>query len=158
MLKETKSPLNEINFEITELNELTELGDVSISENHIRFNHQGVYRRCEFQITGKTIFLKNGIAYSQFEDVTHLSVAAKEATGSGQIKASMDGAIIEVFVSPGEKVSKGQTLVILEAMKMEHPLKSDVDGVIGSVNVKKGDQVKLRQLLVSVDAGQETED
>jgi geranyl-CoA carboxylase alpha subunit len=67
----------------------------------------------------------------------------------------MDGAIIEVLVNLGEKVTKGQTLVILEAMKMEHPLKSDVDGVIESLTVKKGDQVKLRQLLVSVQTEQE---
>ena len=157
-LKESKTLQNELNFEVFEGDESLLLQDVSISDNHIRFNHQGVYRRCEYQITGKTIFLKYGIAYSQFDDITHLSVAAKETTGSGQIKASMDGAIIEVFVAPGEKVTKGQTLVILEAMKMEHPLKSDVDGVIESINVKKGDQVKLRQLLVSVTAEQETKD
>ena len=110
------------------------------------------------EIIGKTIYLKFATAYSQFEDVTHLSVAAKEASGSGQITASMDGAIIEVFVAPGDTVTKGQTLVILEAMKMEHPLKSDVDGVIDSVNVKKGDQVKLRQLLVNVHSKEETKD
>ena len=70
----------------------------------------------------------------------------------------MDGSIIEVFVAPGDTVTKGQTLVILEAMKMEHPLKSDLDGVIESVNVEKGDQVKLRQLLVSVQSDEETKE
>ena len=154
-LKETKNTQNELDFEVTENDESEQLKDVTISGNQIRFNHNGVYRRCEYQIIGKTIYLKCATVYSQFEDVTHLSVASKEVTGSGQIKASMDGAIIEVFVAPGETVTKGQTLVILEAMKMEHPLKSDVDGVIKSVTVKKGDQVKLRQLLVSVQSDQE---
>jgi geranyl-CoA carboxylase alpha subunit len=154
-LKETKNSQNELNFDVSENDEFESLHDVTISGNQIRFKHDGVYRRCEFQIVGKTIYLKCATAYSQFEDVTHLSVAAKEATGSGQIKASMDGAIIEVLVTPGEKVTKGQTLVILEAMKMEHPLKSDVDGVIESLTIKKGDQVKLRQLLVSVQAEKE---
>ena len=157
-LKETKTPKNELNFEVAESGESVSLQDVSISNTQIRFNFNGVYRRCEFQIIGKTIYLKHATAYSQFEDVTHLSVAAKEASGSGQVTASMDGAIIEVFVAPGETVSKGQTLVILEAMKMEHPLKSDVDGIIEAVTVKKGDQVKLRQLLVSVQSDQENKE
>ena len=157
-LKESKTPQNELNFEVSQVDESVSLQDVSISDTHIRFNHKGVYRRCEFQIIGKTIYLKYATAYSQFEDVTHLSVAAKEASGSGQITASMDGSIIEVFVAPGDTVTKGQTLVILEAMKMEHPLKSDLDGVIESVNVEKGDQVKLRQLLVSVQSDEETKE
>ncbi|MNF06412.1 2-oxoglutarate carboxylase large subunit [compost metagenome] len=63
----------------------------------------------------------------------------------------MDGAIVEVLVTEGERVSKGQLLVVLEAMKMEHPLKAGVDGVIRRVQVTRGDQVKSRQLLVEVE-------
>ena len=157
-LKETKTPSNQLDFEISENDQIVSLHDVTMTDNKIRYSHNGVYRRSEFQIIGKTIFIKNNIAYSQFEDVTHLSVAAKEANGSGQIKASMDGAIIEVFAKPGETVSKGQTLVILEAMKMEHPLKADVDGIIESVTVKQGDQVKLRQLLVTIKSEEEAKE
>lgn len=157
-LKESKTAQHQLNFEITENEDSAELHDVTISDQQIRFCVDGVYRRCEFQLIGKTIFLKFGTAYSQFDDVTHLSVAAKEAAGSGQIKASMDGAIIDVLVSPGDKVCKGQTLVILEAMKMEHPLKADLDGVIEAVSVKQGDQVKLRQLLVSIQSEQDVEE
>ncbi|MNJ79280.1 2-oxoglutarate carboxylase large subunit [compost metagenome] len=63
----------------------------------------------------------------------------------------MDGAIVEVLVSEGDRVGKGQLLVVLEAMKMEHPLKAGVDGVIRRVQVTRGDQVKSRQLLVEVE-------
>ena len=56
-------------------------------------------------------------------------------------------AIISVKRQP---VKEGETILILEAMKMEHAMKSDCDGVVKSVNVKKGDQVKGRQLLVEV--------
>jgi geranyl-CoA carboxylase alpha subunit len=71
-------------------------------------------------------------------------------TGNGEVKASMDGAIVAVLVSPGEVVQAGQTLVILEAMKMEHPLKAGIDGSVEAINVTVGDQVKSRQLLASV--------
>ncbi|MNR58171.1 2-oxoglutarate carboxylase large subunit [compost metagenome] len=66
----------------------------------------------------------------------------------------MDGAIVEVLVAEGERVSKGQLLVVLEAMKMEHPLKAGIDGVIRRVQVSQGDQVKNRQLLVEVEAAE----
>ncbi|MOA67514.1 pyruvate carboxylase subunit B [compost metagenome] len=55
-------------------------------------------------------------------------------------------------MAEGEKVGKGQLLLVLEAMKMEHPLKAGIDGVIRRVQVSKGEQVKNRQLLVEVEA------
>jgi len=48
-------------------------------------------------------------------------------------------------------VSKGQLLVVLEAMKMEHPLKSGIDGVLKRLQVQVGDQVKNRQILLEVE-------
>jgi geranyl-CoA carboxylase alpha subunit len=56
-----------------------------------------------------------------------------------------------VLVSEGSTVSKGQLLVVLEAMKMEHPLKAGIDGVLKRVQVKVGDQVKNRQVLLQVE-------
>ncbi|MNH40807.1 Acetyl-/propionyl-coenzyme A carboxylase alpha chain [compost metagenome] len=63
----------------------------------------------------------------------------------------MDGAVIDVLVSEGSKVSKGQLLVVLEAMKMEHPLKAGIDGVLKRLQVQIGDQVKNRQILLEVE-------
>lgn len=63
----------------------------------------------------------------------------------------MDGAIVDVLVSEGMSVSKGQLLLVLEAMKMEHPLKAGIDGVITRVQVNLGDQVKNRQILLEVE-------
>ena len=64
----------------------------------------------------------------------------------------MDGAIVDVLVEEGARVSKGQLLMVLEAMKMEHPLKAGADGVVRRVGVSQGDQVKNRQLLVEIEA------
>ena len=63
----------------------------------------------------------------------------------------MDGAIVDVLVSEGDRVSKGQLLVVLEAMKMEHPLKAGADGIVRRVQVSQGDQVKSRQVLVEIE-------
>jgi len=123
---------------------------VKDSGTHLSYIHNGVRRQCEYLIAGSQIYLRLDSAYHVFEDRTHAAIAAQEGAGSGQIVASMDGAIIEVMAENGARVEKGQTLVILEAMKMEHPLKADISGTIESVTVQQGDQVRLRQLLVSI--------
>lgn len=71
--------------------------------------------------------------------------------GDGKIRAPMDGAIINVVVNVGDRVTKGQTLLILEAMKIQQQLKSDVDGVVGEIVGQVGKQVKKRQILLHVD-------
>jgi len=88
-------------------------------------------------------------------DNTHAPAATADGAGSGLIKASMDGGIIDVLVQEGDKVEKGQTLVILEAMKMEHAMKADMDGVVKAIMVSKGDQVKGRQLLLEVEGSEQ---
>lgn len=116
----------------------------------LTYSEQGVRKTCRYKVVGGQIFIRLESEYFCFEDCTHQAAEAQDGSGSGKIKASMDGAIIEVQAEVGMKVEKGQTLVILEAMKMEHPLKSDVNGIVKAVNVAQGDQVKLRQLLVNV--------
>jgi geranyl-CoA carboxylase alpha subunit len=58
--------------------------------------------------------------------------------------------VVDVLVKPGDVVKNGDTLVIIEAMKMEHRLLADGEGKVTSVNVNKGQQVKNRQLLVEL--------
>jgi len=57
---------------------------------------------------------------------------------------------VAVLVSEGERVEMGQTLVVLEAMKMEHPMKAGVSGVVDEIATQVGQQVKSQQLLASV--------
>lgn len=128
----------------------TALGLLGNANGILTYSQNGVRKSCQYKLAAGEIFLRIDSEYYAFEDCTHAAIAAQEGAGSGQIKASMDGAIIDVLAAPGDTVEIGQTLVILEAMKMEHPLKADVNGVVESVNVAQGDQVKLRQLLVSV--------
>ncbi|EKF75293.1 acetyl-CoA carboxylase [Alcanivorax hongdengensis A-11-3] len=85
-----------------------------------------------------------------FEDITHLAAGASDQAGSGQIRAPMDGAVIEVCARAGESVKRGQVLVIMEAMKMEHSLKADCDGQVESLELAVGDQVKRQQVLVTL--------
>ncbi|HEW91337.1 MAG TPA: acetyl-CoA carboxylase biotin carboxyl carrier protein subunit [Thermotogaceae bacterium] len=66
------------------------------------------------------------------------------------VTAPMSGVIISVNVKPGDKVSAGQTLLVLEAMKMENSLISEYDGVVKEVLAKKGDNVETGQKLIVI--------
>jgi len=70
----------------------------------------------------------------------------------GEIEAPMPGKVTAVEVAAGDKVSKGQRLVTLEAMKMEHSLTAPFDGTITELNASLGAQVREGQMLVKVEA------
>jgi biotin carboxyl carrier protein len=66
-----------------------------------------------------------------------------------EIKAPMPGLVLDVRVSEGDQVNKGDAVLVLEAMKMENILKSPSDGVVKKVNVKKGTAVEKNQVLIT---------
>lgn len=61
--------------------------------------------------------------------------------GKSGIKSPLPGVILEVKVKEGDTVKRGQTLMILEAMKMENDIKSDRDGKVTAINVSKGESI-----------------
>ncbi len=131
--------------------ESTALDFVSLDENSCVFIENGVRETLSFAFDGKTLYLDDGTGHFILEDVTHQPAAAAGGAGSGQVKASMDGAIVEVLVKEGDSIEAGQTLVVLEAMKMEHPLKAGISGTVKAISCEAGQQVKSKQLLVSVE-------
>ncbi|MBL0923293.1 MAG: acetyl/propionyl/methylcrotonyl-CoA carboxylase subunit alpha [Sphingomonadaceae bacterium] len=70
----------------------------------------------------------------------------------GFILSPMPGRIIAVEVAAGDQVTKGQKLLTLEAMKMEHTLAAPFDGVVAELNAEAGAQVQVEALLVRVEA------
>jgi biotin carboxyl carrier protein len=73
--------------------------------------------------------------------------AAAPAGGYG-IKTPLPGVIIDVKVNIGDTVAKGQTVVVLEAMKMENNINADRDGKVAAIQVAKGDTVADGAVLV----------
>jgi 3-methylcrotonyl-CoA carboxylase alpha subunit len=82
------------------------------------------------------------------------SAGSHHGTHDGEIEAPMPGRVTAVEVAQGDKVSKGQRLLTLEAMKMEHALTAPVDGIVSELNATAGAQVTEGQLLVKVEPGQ----
>ena len=69
--------------------------------------------------------------------------AAKPAAASAKsgVKSPLPGVILDIKVNVGDEVKKGQTLIILEAMKMENSINADKDGKVTAINVSKGESV-----------------
>jgi propionyl-CoA carboxylase alpha chain len=70
---------------------------------------------------------------------------------AGGFVARMPGKVIALRVAEGDRVARGDTLVVLEAMKMEHPMRAAHDGVVREVRVAEGDQVEAGALLLVVE-------
>ena len=66
---------------------------------------------------------------------------ARPAAGKGGVKSPLPGVILDVKVSVGAEVKKGDLLLILEAMKMENTILADRDGKVTAINVRNGDSV-----------------
>jgi biotin carboxyl carrier protein len=74
--------------------------------------------------------------------------SAKSAAAS--LKAPMPGKILDILISPGDEITAGQPVLILEAMKMENELKAASDGIVDAMHVKKGDNVEKNQTLLEI--------
>jgi len=129
------------------------------SENTLKYLHDDIVRSITYSQTKGAgdalgcdqVHLAARYGNLTFTDIS-LQSAKKNKGGSDQVLASMDGGMVDVMVKVGDVVEVGQTLAVLEAMKMEHPLKAGVAGTIAEVLVQAGDQVKGRQKLIQITA------
>jgi len=80
-----------------------------------------------------------------------IAAPAVSEAGVGAVLAIMPGKIIRVMVEPGQKVEEGDSVCVLEAMKMENELHARQDGTVRAVHVKPGDDVEKDQVLVEVE-------
>ncbi|NMD55042.1 MULTISPECIES: biotin carboxylase N-terminal domain-containing protein [Tsukamurella] len=107
--------------------------------------------------TPVTVDLIGGTYWVSGEDGTYELPLAKstskdrDGAHGGDVVSPMPGAVVAVPVEDGQSVTKGETLVIIEAMKMEQPLTAPHDGTV-SIAVRAGDKVTAAQVLASVTA------
>ncbi len=88
----------------------------------------------------------------QFEHALQRLAELNEASAADAIKASMPGSLISLNVAAGEPVKKGQTLLIMESMKMETTIVAPRDGVIAELHVGAGQTFDKDAVLVTLEA------
>lgn len=77
-----------------------------------------------------------------------MGLNAAVSTKVNEVKAPMPGLVLRALVSEGDEVKKGDSLLVLEAMKMENVIKSTADAVISKISVKQGQAVEKNQVLI----------
>ncbi len=80
------------------------------------------------------------------------SAGVAGTSGLTQIKAPMPGMVVKCLKQPGDKINKGDKIIIIEAMKMENSLASPVSGTISSYMSKEGEAVQKDAVLLEIDA------
>ena len=128
-------------------------GKFHLIQNHQSYNIEVI----SIDLANKTVLLLvNGKEYEvALQDkmdllLEKMGISAEVSQKVNDIKAPMPGLVLEVKVKVGDKVEKGDAVLVLEAMKMENVLKSSGEGTVESIEVKVGDAVEKNQILLKM--------
>lgn len=155
-----KITINERSFDITP--EDVHVLDIStISDNetfHILddnksykvelISHDASGKNLMLRINGNTYTTKLSDKYDRLIDQLGMKVVGSQS--AGDIKAPMPGLVLDILVEVGQTVSKGDKVLILEAMKMENIIKTTGDGIIKAIHAQKGKPVDKGTLLIEL--------
>ena len=108
-------------------------------------NHE--QKRYHIQIDGRAYQVQILDAVDQ--QILKMNLKSKKSNQLKELRAPMPGLVRQVNVNVGDQVDSGDSLFILEAMKMENVLKSPVNGLVSEIFVKPGESVEKNQILLS---------
>ena len=100
------------------------------------------------------VFSKSGGGTQRARDAADGGLLAR---GRLEISSPMPGKVVKVNVAAGDNVKKGQSVAVVEAMKMENDLRSPAEAVVASVNASAGDQVNAGEAIVELKLPEESE-
>lgn len=126
------------------------IGVIRRSGHSLLFTDNGVRRVCPYHWHHNSLYLQPFSQTLHLQDLTHEAGETDKRPGQDRVMASMDGEVVDVRAERGQNVRQGELLVVLDAMKMEHPLRAPRDGQVASVSVARGDQVSRHQCLVEL--------
>ncbi len=138
-------------YEVSFGEEAIALEIVEQTANEVSFEQDGVRAKAiyAFEMDGD-LWLQIGRNTHLFSDSLLAPPENTDGAGSGRIIAPMPGAVMRLNVKAGDTVSKGDTLLILEAMKMEHAIPAPFDGTVEEILVAEGQQMQPKELMIIV--------
>lgn len=143
--------------------------DVEFQANEVmEFTHEGVKTKLFLKkLAGKNYYSFDQVAWKKLPalGVNETLVSNSEMYkvyrgykpsglnkgGAGALITQMPGKVVKLYKKEGDKVTKGETVLILEAMKMENEIKSGADGVIKTVNIKEGQALEAGFLMIEIE-------
>ncbi len=126
-------------------------------ESGVVLELDGVTRRYAFTRDGDAIWIGSAGSAWRIELTDERRERAASRAAGGAVRSPMPGTVLLVKVTPGERVTRGQPLVIVEAMKMEHTVTSPVDGVVAELPARAGRAVDMDALLAVVEPEEESQ-
>jgi acetyl-CoA/propionyl-CoA carboxylase biotin carboxyl carrier protein len=122
-----------------------------VEGDEVVVNLDGVTTRYGWAANGDEVWVgRGGDAWRLLQVRETVDRTGPRSAGSGPLTSPMPGTVLAVHVTAGEEVRAGQSLVVVEAMKMEHAVRAPADGTVTDVFVKTGDRVSLDQPLARV--------
>jgi pyruvate carboxylase len=116
---------------------LDEIGEPDIEGNRVLFFNLNGQRR---EVVIKDTSIKSALQIKR----------KAEPTNKAQIGATMSGSVLQILVKKGEKVEKGDALLVTEAMKMETSIEARYDGIVDHIYVVEGESISSGDLLIEV--------
>jgi geranyl-CoA carboxylase alpha subunit len=146
------SPREANRYQVSDGEHSVEITISSIEGNRARVGIDGAQYVARFQApaTGLLHLSMDGRTAS-YADLVRLDGVEEQSGGGGKVTAPMHGVLLEVMVSTGDEVVQGQTLAILEAMKMHYQIESQIDGTVAQVLASAGKQVAADELLLEIE-------
>ncbi|WP_169543258.1 acetyl/propionyl/methylcrotonyl-CoA carboxylase subunit alpha [Sneathiella aquimaris] len=121
------------------------------ADGHATLACEGHQTSARFAFSQGTLFLQTPNCQFSSNEITLATGESEAGAGDGRILAPMNGRLLHMLAEPGQSVTKGQTVAILEAMKMEHEITSKIDGTVKSIAAKADEQVATRALLLEIE-------
>ena len=133
-LKEYKYKINGNQYKVT-------IGDIEENIAHVEVN--GTHYKVEMEQKEKPVKIKPVVKPVSTTPAAPQTTVVKPAVVGNKsgVKSPLPGVILDIKVKEGDTVKKGQTIIILEAMKMENNINADKDGKVVAINVSKGESV-----------------
>ena len=131
---------------------------VAAGPDRVTLDADGVRTTYDVRVTGDVVDVDSPHGHVRLGRVPRFTDPAA-AVASGSLLAPMPGTVVRVDVETGDRVAAGQTVLVLEAMKMQHTVSAPAAGVVTEIDVKPGAQVAAGEVLAVVadDATTETE-
>jgi geranyl-CoA carboxylase alpha subunit len=138
-------------FDVSCTDNMFEIRNVRIEPQRIAFSLENVDRSARYVFDGGTLLLDiGGRDYRLRNVLLDPPRAAAGGAADGRVIAPMNGRVSALETLVGAPVAAGQTLLVLEAMKMEHPVAAPVAGTVAEIAVAPGEQVAPGKLLIVI--------
>jgi acetyl/propionyl-CoA carboxylase alpha subunit len=124
---------------------------LAASGERVELDVDGVRRRFDTQRVGDTWYVDSLLGASAFRELPRFPLPESQ-TAAGSLVAPMPGTVVRVEAEVGQDVAAGTTIIVIEAMKMEHQIRAPGDGTVSEVRVEVGSQVDTGEVLAVVDA------